>query len=126
MLTQPPPSPIQLAMPGTKAGAPEWMQKMGGMVGFSLAVRGTRIVRYSLSLQGDPNSIATAKMSTELALGLAFGVANKSFIGGYLAPALALGGDPLLLVDRLQKAEGNDGNTNFMNVSGLMFDLELG
>jgi len=106
MLTDPPPSPLTM-LPGD--GPPRWMQEDGSFALHGVA-RGDSTPNQScatLNVMGDPGYFATARMSTELALGLALDSPQR----GYQTPSLALGAKNLKA--RLEKVLHLDGGKAF-------------
>jgi len=89
----------------TKIGdtPPVWMEEKGAFAAEALALRAAdgAAARMGLEGQGAPGYLGTARISAELALGLALEGASR---GGFLTPSLALPGGTQALARRLNSS----------------------
>lgn len=80
--------------PGVGQGPPQWVHRNGSFAG--LAIASTTNGQRTVGIEGfvGPSFAATARMATELALGLSF-QGTISGVGGYFTPTTALGVEEL-------------------------------
>lgn len=78
-------------------------RREGEFAGYAIAKKGDRKLCVGMHGKGDPGYLATAKMATELALGLAFQAPNRERVG-YMTPASAM--EPRTLQTRLMQVDG--------------------
>lgn len=100
-------------------GPPIWVQRRGSFAGLAMASgkwvpgvskMGAHQARVTMDGHGDPSFMGSARMATEVALGLARNGAESNK-AGYLTPSAALG--TRILEDRLRRVDGG----RFMTIS---------
>merc|ERR1712014_415397 len=100
-------------VPKPGEGPPDWMMQAGSYKLYAVASEGPNGNKscYAMHGAGDPGYSSTAKMATELALGLSKQGSGRKAMVGFLTPSLALGTN--VLRKRLERKNINGSHASF-------------